>query len=592
MLRVAFGSVLVLALASSASAETLRVPNQFESIQEALEAAGPGDTVAIAPGSYEIVGGLVLGPGRDGVSIRGQGRVFLDGPLPDPEGDVPPALRIESSGVSLRNLVFRHAEDDAIVVGTEEAPVDGFRMDRCNVRNARRSGLVVFGDRVVVRGCRFRGCNQGAIEMTGSGLEVTRSRMEQLGAFGMRLTGDGLVYVRNVMRTVEDGRGLEATGNDILVDRSTFFGVQRQHVNVVGDGATVRRCSFSLGDRGAIDISGRDASVERNRIEAFGNTAIAILGSGSSVQRNQLQDIGSIDSDFDDDFFGELPDNEGDPNCGTDNGRCDTDAMAIAVYGDDVEVARNDMRGLGRRGIFVEGDRAAVAGNRVIHSTRSALRVVGVDVRVVGNIVFSGDSGISVFGDGCRVTDNDVLAAGDDATGMVVGGDGAVVSDNKVKDANGNGLQFSGFDAVIEGNVVATCGAENERGLSVSGSRNRITGNRVTGCDATGLQIQGSENVAIGNRLEDNSDNGIRIVERFEDGPSTGNRLERNVCRDNAGEGIENEGIDTVIRSNDVRGNRTDLANAVSLGATLVDEGGNRFQTGGAETEPRVGISR
>ena len=64
--------------------------------------------------------------------------------------------------------------------------------------------------------------------------------------------------------------------------------------------------------------------------------------------------------------------------------------------------------------------------------------------------------------------------------------------------------------------------------------------------------------------------------------------LENNVCRGNGGEGIENEAIDTTIRGNVLRGNRIDLTNKTGLGANLIDQGGNRFGSGGLDVEPET----
>ncbi len=97
------GLVMALALASAfAEAAIISVPNSsYPHIQDAISAASPGDTVAVAPGTYQEAISL-----KDGVEVRGveTARTFLSG------GGGGPIVTINSSvSATIRNFTFINA---------------------------------------------------------------------------------------------------------------------------------------------------------------------------------------------------------------------------------------------------------------------------------------------------------------------------------------------------------------------------------------------------------------------------------------------------------------------------------------------------
>jgi len=69
--RTGCAAVLLLALSGAAGARTLSVPDDFPSIQQAIDAAAPRDTVLVAAGTYHE--GLVISKDQRGMVLRGAG---------------------------------------------------------------------------------------------------------------------------------------------------------------------------------------------------------------------------------------------------------------------------------------------------------------------------------------------------------------------------------------------------------------------------------------------------------------------------------------------------------------------------------------
>ncbi|HET9852762.1 MAG TPA: right-handed parallel beta-helix repeat-containing protein [Candidatus Limnocylindrales bacterium] len=81
------------------SGTTLRVPSQFADLEGAIEAAGPGDVILLAPGTYP--GGIEIPEDRPGITIRGEDRnaVVFDG-----QDARTNAIEVTADGVTLENM--------------------------------------------------------------------------------------------------------------------------------------------------------------------------------------------------------------------------------------------------------------------------------------------------------------------------------------------------------------------------------------------------------------------------------------------------------------------------------------------------------
>jgi hypothetical protein len=100
---IAIPASLAFSTVPSTSSNVIRVPQDIATVQEAVEAAGPGDVVLLDRGSYP--GGVVVPHSKRGLTIRGVDRnaVVFDGA--DRRDN---AIVVHADGVALRNLSARN----------------------------------------------------------------------------------------------------------------------------------------------------------------------------------------------------------------------------------------------------------------------------------------------------------------------------------------------------------------------------------------------------------------------------------------------------------------------------------------------------
>jgi len=228
--------------------------------------------------------------------------------------------------------------------------------------------------------------------------------------------------------------------------------------------------------------------------------------------------------------------------------------------------------------VEIEGDSVTVERVTVRNCRGVGLEITGNAARVMRCTISNTEAdAIVINGDGAVLEQNVVRLAG--AAGLLLAGDGILVRNCEVRGTRLSGIECAGAGVVIEHNLVEySAGA----GISHSGDQPTINDNRIANAigESAGLRLAGvtGSGLASGNRIEDCSDEGLRVEascsgltlldnrvigcgNAFEAGfhirgdghQLKGNRAIRNACD---GFGIEGDAI--VLRRNRAVGNGQD----------------------------------
>lgn len=263
-------ALLVVGLSGPATASTLRVPSEYSTIQEAVDAAASGDEILLASGEYS-------GPGNTRIEIIG-----IDLVLRSESG--PRATRIAAPPSDSETWAFR------VVLGTGNAvTISGIgfeflagrfgaaisasgqgviRVQNCDfmdcespATNGSESGGAVLVDGEVdaaFLGCRFL----RNIATRGGGLSIQTSAPVTIDECTFRAnSGGGLWLGRSSSVSVlgsqfnnHGGKGALVTepGNDVSIERSLF--VSNSGISL--QSASVRNCTFTRNHMSLIDGPG------------------------------------------------------------------------------------------------------------------------------------------------------------------------------------------------------------------------------------------------------------------------------------------------------------------------------------------------
>jgi parallel beta-helix repeat protein len=153
--------------------------------------------------------------------------------------------------------------------------------------------------------------------------------------------------------------------------------------------------------------------------------------------------------------------------------------------------------------------------------------------------------------DGGQNENNGMLITNDASTNP-----GLTVSNNTIMNVSGHGLVTSGDNNYLSGNTVKNAGlSDNYFGIWLNSNNNTLTGSIVSGGFDNAIEVSGNTNNVHDNvNITANDEDGIHIAS------GNDNIVNANTVTANHGEGIENDGLTTVITNNNSSKNRQDCA--------------------------------
>ena len=239
-------ALALIAAAPAAQAKTWKVPKEVPTIQGAILAAGPGDTIVVSPGRYP--GSLDVPAEKAGLTVRGKGRVVIDaGFLP-----APGVVALRAPGARLVNLTL----------------VNGWSFGSAT----SGCGVFVFDSAV--------------------GAELERVRVTRCPEAGIRVQARATRLLD--CEVFQQERGIRAFADEVTVDRCRTWRTESYGVRIDGDDAVVTRCEIrDVADEGGILVYGQRALAKKNRVDRVNYMGIFFIGSDGRMLKNEVRSAAS-----------------------------------------------------------------------------------------------------------------------------------------------------------------------------------------------------------------------------------------------------------------------------------------------------------
>jgi Right handed beta helix region len=351
----------LIALAAGAAAQnTFKVPQDFATIQAAVDAANDQDTILVSAGTYAesvvIDGGHLLsitGKGKvviapvagDAVKIQDSDFVFLTN-LRTQGGDVGfhmvdssscqlvkcrvagstgDGVRIEGG---LSNAVLKVTVEDAggdgialatglvdptsnnTIIGCKLlAPaLDGLGLNgsnnfvsACKIQDAGRDGINV-EDTTPSADNQFQSCKilqpvRHGLQFTGNGMQVIHCTITAPGGRGVDfIDGTGGVVQQSKITKSGDA-GIVVGGDGFTLDRAKLSKAATDGVLIFGDDVIVQKCKVSAAGVDGYEIQGLTGSFTGNKSSKAGQDGFLLQGSGNTLSANKASGSGNFDLD-------------------------------------------------------------------------------------------------------------------------------------------------------------------------------------------------------------------------------------------------------------------------------------------------------
>ncbi|MCW4034052.1 MAG: right-handed parallel beta-helix repeat-containing protein [Candidatus Bathyarchaeota archaeon] len=521
---------------------TITVPDDFSTIQEAVDEANPGDTVYVRAGTYyENV--LI---GKDNLTLTGENKetTIIDG-----GGSTVVSVSV-SDNVEISRFTIQNGDNGIQFYNTSYSTISG------NIITNSTSTGVFFQDF-----CNYNTVSQNTVtDNNGSGMWMSRS--SNLNVSGNNVTNNGgigifLLWSQNNVLTDnnmtdnntnfgvicgQNGYSLQDIDTSNTVDgKAVYYLINQNGLTIdsttfpnVGFLALVNSTNIAVGNlsltnnfNGMICHNLVNSVIEN---VSMTDNAYGLIVSGNcseTVARNNIITGNTIFSGV---SVGEL------------TSRFTLQGNTISNYTTGIDVA-------GPNNTFVE--------NTVTNNNGDAIHVRDSYTLVSGNnVTYNGESGILVDGSNNNISGNTITD--NNADGLAIhGSSGNTVYGNTIANNNVDGIFFveSSHNTISENTI--TNNAVNGITLHRYSDDNTVSGNTITGNDCGVIVDISSNNLVLGNNMTFN-DMGI-----FLNNAANNTTISGNIIANSAFDGIlfQAHSINNTVIGNTVNDNNWDGVN-------------------------------
>ncbi|WP_344291088.1 right-handed parallel beta-helix repeat-containing protein [Streptomyces synnematoformans] len=442
--------------ASRGAVRWRRRTGEYGSLAAALEAAGDGDVLSLAPGTYRenvvleravtlrgpggAVGSVRIAP-ADGVALTVRASAVVEGLHVEGEDAAVPAVLVEAGRPELTGLRVVTRSAAGIEVRGDARPT----VRRCAVDNPAGTGVTFAdGSGGALEGCEVLAAGRSGVAVRGgSSAHLSQCRIHHAGGAGLLLTGEGSTVAAVGCEIYEiKGAGVQLTSraagelSDCTVHRTSGDGISLDTEAVL----RLTDCEVHDVPENAVDLRSRaQARLARVTVRRFGRNGLSVWDAGTRAEAAQC----------------EVHDSTGD---------------YPAVWVSDGAAAK-----------FTSCRVHDVPDALVVLDRGSAVEASDTDLAQVRGTAVSVSDGAAVALEQCRIRDA--------ATGAWFRdhGSGGTVRDTTVDSVASGIIVTKGADPAVEGCTIAS---PTEAGVFVSAAgRGSFTGCRVTGSLGYGFHV-------------------------------------------------------------------------------------------------------
>ncbi|MEN8149663.1 MAG: right-handed parallel beta-helix repeat-containing protein [Planctomycetota bacterium] len=443
-------ALVAVVLAAPATAATLKVPKDYETIQAAADAAEPGDKIVVSKGTYHEI--VVVA--KSDIQFIGKKAVW-DGII---DGLYGTCLNATGDDIVVQGFRFRHGEDQVYITGHRAV------ITKCTFINSGDNPVQVTGDDARVEKCTMTGMDNDAVNITGPGALVSKNKIGNGGDGGIYVSGDDAVVAGNQVNVIEDDDAIYVSGDRARVEKNTCWNADGSGVEVSGEDAFVARNKISYTYDEGIDISGDGATVDRNVVLGSEGRGIYVSGDDFTVTGNKVSHC----IDDEDGIYV--------------NGSATGEGTAV--------VERNKVQDVVEDAFNISGDGIRIIGNVALRS--GSEDDAGFYVSGSNNFL-SGNKAIDIDSDGFQIRGDDnviekCVAQGCTDDGFEVGSEyvGNRIEGCTAKANDGEGIENFGFKTVVTGSKFSG----NRLDVTSDGYYDEFTGNKYkTGGEETPAEV-------------------------------------------------------------------------------------------------------